>query len=53
MDGGAELMAFAPNSSMNRLAIKGLMGGTHGCTMDLLKIPTLEEEVGIFKAKLQ
>ena len=27
--------------------------GTCGCTMDLFKILTLEEEVDIFKAKLQ
>ena len=28
-------------------------GGAHGCTMDLFKVHTLEEEVGIFEAKLQ
>ena len=28
-------------------------GETHGCTMDLFKILTLEMEVGAFKAKLQ
>ena len=28
-------------------------GETHGCTMDLLKILTLEEEVGVFNTELQ
>ena len=28
-------------------------GGTHGCTMDLFIIHTLEEEVSIFKTELQ
>ena len=27
--------------------------GTHGCTMNLFKIIILEEEIGIFEAKLQ
>ena len=28
-------------------------GGAHGCTMDLFKTHILEEEVDVFKAKLQ
>ena len=32
---------------------KGTKGGTHGSTMDLLIILTLEEEGCVFKAKLQ
>ena len=28
-------------------------GGTHGCTMNLFVILTLEEEVHVFKAELQ
>ena len=32
---------------------KGADGGTHGWTMDLVQILTLEEEVGIFEEKLQ
>ena len=27
--------------------------GTHGCTMDLFIVLTLEEEVGVFEAELQ
>ena len=50
---GAELMALNLNSSMNRSATKGTNGGTHGSTMDLLIILTLEEEVCGFEAKLQ
>ena len=37
----------------NRLVTKGLVVGAHGCTMDLFITLTLEEETGIFKAKLQ
>ena len=49
----AEIIALTLNSSVNRLAVKGLMVGTHGCTKDLFIILTLEEEVRVFKAKLQ
>ena len=42
-------MVLDSNSTMNRLADRG----THGCTMDLFKILTLEEKIGIFEAKLQ
>ena len=48
---GTELMALTSNSSMSRLAIRGLMWKTHHWTMDLFKILTLEG--GILKAKLQ
>ena len=44
---------FGLNSSMNRLAMRGLMGGTHGCTMNLFIILTLEEEVAVFEEELQ
>ena len=44
---------MALNSSMNRLAMKVADGGTHGCTMDLFIVLTLEEEVGVFEAELQ
>ena len=48
VNGGAEMKALALNSSMNRFAIRELRG-THGCQMDLLKILTLEGEVGILR----
>ena len=32
---------------------EGADGGTHSCTLDLLIILTLEEEVGVGKAELQ
>ena len=46
-------MSLTLNSSMNRLAVRGLREEPHGCTMDLFKVVTLEEEVGTFKAQLQ
>ena len=46
-------MALDSNSSTNRLATKGLMGETMGCSMDLFKIFNLDEEIGIFEEKFQ
>ena len=50
---GAVWRALASNSSMNRVGYERVDGGTHGCTMYLFIVLTLEEEVGVFKAKLQ
>ena len=36
-----------------QVGYEGADGGTHGCTMDLFIVLTLEEEVGVFKAELQ
>ena len=54
-EGGWEqgLRAFTSNSSMNRLAMMGLMGGSHSCSLDLFLILTLEEEVCVGKEELQ
>ena len=51
---GQELRAFTSNSSMNRFAMRGLMGA-HGSTLHLFIILTLEEEeeVSIGEAELQ
>ena len=38
---------------MSVLSHKETSGGTHGCTMDLFIIFTLEEEIGIFQAGFQ
>ena len=53
MEVGAELIVLTSNSFMNRLVMKGANGGTHGNTMDLFKILTLEEKVGAFNENLQ
>ena len=36
-----------------QVGYEGANGGTHGCTMYLFIILTLQEEVGVFKAELQ
>ena len=46
-------MALDSNSSMNRLAIRELMGETMAAQWDLFKKLTLEEEVSIFLGKTQ
>ena len=35
-----------------KVGYEGTNGGTHGCTMDLFIVLTLEEEVGVFEAEL-
>ena len=50
---GAGLMALDSKSSLNRVNSEGFDGAIHGYTMDLFKILTLEEEVGIFEGRLQ
>ena len=50
---GAELRVLTSNSSIKPVDNKGSNGGSHGSTMDLLVILTLEEKVCIFEAKLQ
>ena len=36
-----------------QVGYEGADGGTHGCTMDLFIVLTLEEEVDVFEAELQ
>ena len=43
------LVALDSNSSKNRFGNEEANVGTHACTMDLLKILTLEEEVVSFE----
>ena len=49
----AEHMALTWNSSMKRLAVSGLMGGTHGHIMILFKMLTMKEEVRVFWGETQ
>ena len=44
---GKDCRALTSNSSMKMLAMMGADGGSHGCTLFLFVILTLEEEVGL------
>ena len=48
-----EERALTSNSSIKMFAMRGADGGSHSCTLYLLIILTLEEEVGVGKAELQ
>ena len=49
----ARLEGFGFKLFHEQVGYEGAYGGTHGCTINLLIILTLEGEVGVFKAELQ
>ena len=51
--GGGKIDSFNIKLFHEQVGNEGAYGGTHGCTMDIFIILTLEEEVCFLKALLQ
>ena len=50
---GGSAYGFDFNPLHELVGNEGAKGGTHGCTIDLFIVCTLEEEEGVFKAEFQ